>query len=704
MFKRQSPCGALWMAGGWPAVVFCCYAAVLPVPAGAHPKSEPTAAPAPTLPPPAPQPTAPHGTDKGPPPTPKADTAPNDAVPPKVAVGPEKKDAAPEKAAAPKADVPPDGKTSPNTKGNGNSGHKDQQANKAPKDAGQAADTKPNGGAGHGKGADQKEQKPPKDAAKGSSDGHGQGAHGNGKSKGEAASPPAPPPPLGQTPPPHHHMSSGAQLGGPIADGLTTPTSSVADALASIAAAPASTQSGSDPSDMMRLGAGAARSKTGAGALQLAPTIGTFQPNEILGHHLGAGVRQQLSAAQKYRIEAGHTDSVTRLVLPDYLSLTDELAKLQARFPDQLFGLNYLYASYRGAGESSGEPPLPAGKEHGCEAARCYGPAMIGWHSDLTTCARNVVVGIIDTGLDAKHPALKGLHVIQHPQDAQSRGDNWHGTGIAALLAGARESSTPGLIPDAQYVVVDAFFASGTEETSAGAKPDEQSRQTITNTDHLIWALETLQQKGAEVVNMSLVGPSDPAIHAEIRKMARSGVVFVAAAGNGGPAGAPAYPAAYPEVIAVTAVDRNKHGYAEANHGTYIDVAAPGVRVWTALPGDRQGFLSGTSFAAPFVTAIAAATYNATPMKAAARGQDHPYNPKGEMIGRMAVEKLGAGGPGTRDSVFGLGLARAPETCAPRAPQAPIAAAPAPTAADPVVLTSGESAWRTQVHHASSAR
>jgi hypothetical protein len=136
---------------------------------------------------------------------------------------------------------------------------------------------------------------------------------------------------------------------------------------------------------------------------------------------------------------------------------------------------NRIIDQYRGAGESSGEPLLPAGKRHGCDAARCYGPAMIGWHSDLTTCARNVVVGIIDTGLDAKHPALKGLHLIQHSQNALRRGDNWHGTGVAALLAGARASSTPGLIPDAQYVVVDAFFASGTEETSAGSKPDEQA-------------------------------------------------------------------------------------------------------------------------------------------------------------------------------------------------------------------------------------
>jgi hypothetical protein len=665
MLMRSRFCRARWVAGSWPAVAFGCYAAVLTLPAGAHPKSEPIPAPAPAAPPSAPQHSAPHGTDNGPPPSPpKADR------PARKETAEPKHDAAPEQGAAPnadgpqkgnsarKGDGPPVGKTSHNSDGrqNGDNGRKQQPAHKAdsaPKDATHADNTQ----------------------------------HGNGEGP-EQKGP---------------NQKSGGMPEGQFVDGLTAPTTSVADALAAIAAAPASTQPGSDPSDMMRLGAGAARSKTGAGVLQLAPTIGTFQPNEVLGHHLSADVHQQLGAAQKYRIEAGHTESVTRLVLPDYLSATDELAKLQARFPDQLFGLNYLYASYRGAGESSGGPPLPAGKGHGCDAARCYGPAMIGWHSDLTACARNVVVGIIDTGLDAKHPALKGLHLIQHPEDALRRGDNWHGTGVAALLAGARESSTPGMIPDAQYVVVDAFFASGREVTSAEAKPDEHSRQTITDTDHLIWALETLLQQRAEVVNMSLVGPSDPAIHAEIRKMARSGVVFVAAAGNGGPAGAPAYPAAYPEVIAVTAVDRNRLGYAEANHGTYIDVAAPGVRVWTALPGERQGFLSGTSFAAPFVTAIAAATYNSTPMKVAARNQAHPFNPKGEVIGRMAVEKLGAGGPGTRDGVFGLGLARAPQICAPpMESQAPIAEAPAPTAPNAGALTSDGTAWQTLVHHASS--
>ena len=659
MFRRSRFCRARWVTGSQSAVAICCCAVVLALPAAAHPKSEPTPAPVPATPP-TPLSLARHGTGSSPPSLPKVDEHSG-----KNGDGKQQADSAPEVPTAPKG--PP--------------GAREKKNGAAPKQDAAPTDSRQNGDSAHKKdGADRKTAATPESA--------------NGRQNGHTGR---------GDPPPPHPKSMGTAVG-QIADEPTAATTSITDALAAIAAA----QQASDPSGMMRLGAAEGqsqtRSKMGTSALQLTPAIGTFRPDEVLGYHLSPEILQQLSATQKYRIEAGNAAGVTRLFLPYNLDAIDELANLQTRFPDQLFGLNYVYSSYRGAGEGSAGPPL-SGMLHGCDAARCYGPAMIGWHSDLAACARNVVVGIIDTGLDATHSAVKRLQLIQHPADAQRRGDNSHGTGIAALLGGTRESSTPGLIPDAQFVVVDAFFASDTEETSAEAKPEGHGRQTVTDTDHLLWALETLQHKRAEVINMSLVGPSDAAIHAEIRKMAREGVVFIAAAGNGGPAGAPAYPAAYPEVIAVTAVDRNKHGYAEANHGSYIDVAAPGVRVWTALPGERQGFLSGTSFATPFVTAIAATTYNSTPMKTAVRDPGRTFNSKDEVISRMAVEKLSTGDTGTRDRVFGLGLARAPETCAPPSElQVPVSEAPAPTTANPLALTARGTTWQTQVHRASAAR
>jgi subtilisin family serine protease len=139
-------------------------------------------------------------------------------------------------------------------------------------------------------------------------------------------------------------------------------------------------------------------------------------------------------------------------------------------------------------------------------------------------------------------------------------------------------------------------------------------------------------------------------------------VVFVAAAGNGGPAAPPGYPAAYREVIAVTAVDDRKRTYDYANRGRYIDVAAPGVRIWTALPDNKEGMLNGTSFAAPFVTAIAAATYNSTPLRAQLREGRLPLDPKGAMLAAFAIEKLGTG---ERSDQYGLGLVKAPSSCTP---------------------------------------
>ena len=78
-----------------------------------------------------------------------------------------------------------------------------------------------------------------------------------------------------------------------------------------------------------------------------------------------------------------------------------------------------------------------------------------------------------------------------------------------------------------------------------------------TDTAHLTEALADLDEKiGAQIVNMSLVGPQDDLVHERIAEMATKGVVFVAAAGNGGPDARAGYPAAYEQVIAVTAVDR----------------------------------------------------------------------------------------------------------------------------------------------------
>ncbi|MEQ1652445.1 MAG: S8 family serine peptidase, partial [Hyphomicrobium sp.] len=157
------------------------------------------------------------------------------------------------------------------------------------------------------------------------------------------------------------------------------------------------------------------------------------------------------------------------------------------------------------------------------------------------------------------------------------------------------------------------------------------------------------ESKGVKIINMSLSGPPDELIRKAIEKLSAKGVLLVAAAGNEGPAAGPSYPAAYDQVIAVTAVNRDLQSYRYANRGAYIDVAAPGVSIWTALPGSQGGYHSGTSFATPYVTAALATLYprlaSKTPQAA---------------LQQITYRDLGTPGP---DPIYGQGLLVAPLTC-----------------------------------------
>jgi hypothetical protein len=188
---------------------------------------------------------------------------------------------------------------------------------------------------------------------------------------------------------------------------------------------------------------------------------------------------------------------------------------------------------------------------------------------------------------------------------------------------------------------------------------DDGHGHPITDTLSLLRALKFMWEGNVNVVNMSMAGPKDALLHRVVQDMAAMGIVIVAAAGNEGPDAPPSYPAAYPEVIAVTAVDQNLKNYMYANRGAHIDVAAPGVEIWTAMPGGREGSQTGTSFAAPFVTAIVAATYPTAEWR---RGV--PENPKSVLLARLSTQDLG------RKQIFGRGLLQAPSTCRPGEPLA----------------------------------
>lgn len=334
--------------------------------------------------------------------------------------------------------------------------------------------------------------------------------------------------------------------------------------------------------------------------------------------------------------------AVTTLLPPQGMSAVDAQALLSRELPAASFAPNQKYRIYKTA---SSTRTLPAGTRAAsvtpgaaaCGDDRCFASNVIGWRPELRSCASGVKIGVIDTSVDTAHPAFAGKKLqLKHFGREGTRGPDWHGTGITALLAGDALSGTPGLIPNASFLVADIFHADA---------DDEPASDTIS----MLRAFDWLESKGVKIINMSLSGPPDDLIRKAIEKLAAKGVLLVAAAGNDGPAAGPSYPAAYDQVIAVTAVNRDLQSYRYANRGAYIDVAAPGVSIWTALPGSQGGYHSGTSFATPYVTAALATLYprlaSKTPQAA---------------LQQITYRDLGTPGP---DPIYGQGLLVAPHSC-----------------------------------------
>ena len=351
--------------------------------------------------------------------------------------------------------------------------------------------------------------------------------------------------------------------------------------------------------------------------------------------------------------------SLTRLVIPYDMNAAHAKALLQQANPLAAVDQNQRYRLYPSAREGNSTkasvPAEPARTTGGCGSDRCYGAATIGWQEQLATCARGLSIGVVDTGIDSTHPSLahqpERFKFGQFGPGYRGAGSDLHGTGVLALLAGNSKSSTPGLIPSAKFFVADIFFA-------------DENGLPVSTTLHLLEALEWMDRLRVQIINLSLSGPRDDLVQAAIARMskprtmdgvAKPAVVFIAAAGNGGPGAPPSYPAAYPQALAVTAVSRDLRSYRRANHGDYIDVAAPGVDIWTALPDGRQGYQTGTSFAVPYMTAVVASLYRSLPS----------HKSKEAILQRVSIQDLGSPG---RDRIYGRGLVQAPAGCGPSVP------------------------------------
>ena len=315
-----------------------------------------------------------------------------------------------------------------------------------------------------------------------------------------------------------------------------------------------------------------------------------------------------------------------RLAVPRGGDAAQAIAALRARFPAAGIDANRMAQPAAGTMDSGIVP-------------ESWARSAIGWAPADPDCGRGVRIGMIDAAVDVSHPALAGQHIEYrsfHDPERQPA-EAVHGTAIAAMLIGhpSREG-WGGILPGAELKAANVF-----EYNDEG--------RLVGNAVAMLRAFDWMVAEGVQVVNLSMAGQDNEALRYVIDYARKHGLVSVAAAGNGGRA-EPTYPAAYEGVIAVTAFGPGGSIYEQANRGPFIDFAAPGVGMWTAVPhGGRVQ--SGTSFAVPYVTAqIAVEVAHGT-----ARDAD-------EIRRLLETRVTDMGAPG-RDDDYGWGFVAGAPSC-----------------------------------------
>ncbi|MEU0431846.1 type VII secretion-associated serine protease mycosin [Streptomyces sp. NPDC006290] len=230
-----------------------------------------------------------------------------------------------------------------------------------------------------------------------------------------------------------------------------------------------------------------------------------------------------------------------------------------------------------------------------------------------TTKGKGITVAVLDTGVDSRHPDLTGNVLADKDMVGfgASRGDRaWarHGTAMAGIIAGhghgpGDASGVMGIAPEAKILPVRVILED---------KDPARSKARNTRGNALAEGIRWATDHGADVINLSLGDDSksahpEPAEDEAVQYALKKGAVVVASAGNGGEKGDHiSYPAAYPGVIAATAVDRYGTHASFSTRRWYATVSAPGVDVVIADPDDRYYEGWGTSAASAFVSGAVA--------------------------------------------------------------------------------------------------
>jgi len=292
------------------------------------------------------------------------------------------------------------------------------------------------------------------------------------------------------------------------------------------------------------------------------------------------------------------------LAAPNGMATRLAVQQLQALDPDGVYDFNHLYMD---SGSIAGTAAEPISADS----------------TAATTVAR---IGLVDGGVDTSHGVFRDIVIHQHGCSGGAV-PAAHGTAVASLMIG-RSPRFHGVAPGSELYAADVYCGLAT-----GGAVDAVA-------DALAW----LVRERVAVINVSLVGPPNLTLESVVRVVIARGHVIVAAVGNDGPAAPPLYPASYPDVVGVTAVDAHQHALLEACRGPQVKFSAPGADMSAANPAQGYAMVRGTSFAAPIVAGLLAEMLHEPDKAAAARA-----------IASLAARAVDLGVPGP-DPVYGFGL------------------------------------------------
>ncbi|MDQ8732580.1 S8 family serine peptidase [Bradyrhizobium sp. LHD-71] len=351
-----------------------------------------------------------------------------------------------------------------------------------------------------------------------------------------------------------------------------------------------------------------------------------FVPNEIIIEVDGAVTEgQAIALAQRHRLTRLESQNfpligatMFRWRIPDRRSIDVVARRLMADGSVRSVQRNYRFTLQQAASAKGDPAQYAVGKLYLADA-------------HAVTKGDEVRIAVIDSGIDVAHPELAGVVAGTYDALRATEGPHAHGTGIAGAIAA--RSRLLGSAPGARLLAIRAFGAtvSGAESTSFV----------------VLKGLNYAVEHGAQIVNMSFAGPNDPLLERGLAAAAKRNIVLIAAAGNAGPKSPPLFPAADRNVIAVSATDSADKLFAASNRGNHLALAAPGVDLLLPAPDEKYQVASGTSFAAAYVSGLAALIIERNP----GAGPD--------LVRRILTDTARDLGPKGKDDQFGAGLANA---------------------------------------------